>query len=119
MSAQSPAPAGSLTIVDLTEGMDDLDVSIDEVDAGDEALKAVCPPAKKKKIRKGRRCGKGKKSKALMLSKLQEDKAEKDGEDDGMLTLFLRLESDLTRRSETFCKDVPPIYRTHLLTIDS
>jgi hypothetical protein len=87
MSAQSPAPAGSLTIVDLTEGMDDLDVSIDEVDAGDEALKAVCPPAKKKKIRKGRRCGKGKKSKALMLSKLQEDKAEKDGEDDGMLFL--------------------------------
>jgi hypothetical protein len=99
MSAQSPAPApapaGSLTIVDLTEGMDDLDVSTDEVDGGEEETKAVCPPAKKKKIRKGRRGGKGKKSKALMLSKLQEDKAEKDGEDDGMLTLFLRLESDL------------------------
>jgi hypothetical protein len=88
MSAQSPAPASSLIIVDLTEGMDDLDVSTDEFADGEEEPKAVCSPAKKKKIRKGRRGGKGKKSKALMLSKLQEGKVQKDEEDDGMFTLF-------------------------------
>jgi hypothetical protein len=114
MSARAPAPAlaVSLTIVDLTEGMDDLGVesqgSAEDV-GGEEELKPVCPgaAAKKKKAGKNRRGGKSKKVKAMekasKLSKLQYDKEEEDeDEEDGTLRLcaviFGRLHNSLDLR---------------------
>jgi hypothetical protein len=97
MSAPAAAPVGSLTIVDLTEGMDDLDVESQSgaEDVGEEELKPICVGAaakKKKKVRKGRHGGRSKKVKAMekasKLSKLQEDKNEDEDEDDGTLCLF-------------------------------
>ena len=56
--------------------MSDLDINQEsgaEDKNGNEESESICLPAKKKKMRKGRRGGKGKNTKANRLSKLQED----------------------------------------------
>lgn len=64
-AASDPAPASSQATVELTEGMQIPDVNSPSAAADVEnegAPTPVCVAPKKKKVRKGRRTGKGKRS---------------------------------------------------------
>ena len=126
MSAPAPASASGAdtTVVDLFEGMDDLDVEsqsgAEDVD-GQEETKPDCGAlgmgARKKKARKNRRGGKSKKTKAMekkiRLSKIQEEQHEDGDECDGTLRLFAIMFRWLWG---TFCLETVGTRQTHLYT---
>jgi hypothetical protein len=86
MSAQSTTPLAAIRdddIVDLTEGLSDLDLSGAEEDNNKET-KDTCKLRKKKRNRANRRSTKGKKAKEQeALRKLQEAKVDADALNEG------------------------------------